>query len=75
MQLINFVGTMEPVTDPIFYPECARINILNDEQVRFWTLHLDVTEQQLRNAVFIAGPIIKEVKKYLKQHGHLRKVK
>jgi hypothetical protein len=64
---------MEPANDPAFYPESARINILKDEQVDFWTKQLGVTEQQLRNAVFICGPIVKEVKKYLKQQGQLNK--
>lgn len=56
---------MESNNEPAILPDYARINILNDDQVVFWTKHLNVTERQLRNAVFISGPIAKHVKEYL----------
>ena len=52
-------------------PNGGTIDILNDEHVEFWTSHLSVTEIELRNAVFIAGPLIKDVKDYLVRKGKL----
>lgn len=46
-----------------------RINVLNENELRIWSLRLGITEQQLRNAIFIEGPLLKEVKNYLRRHG------
>lgn len=59
---------MEPGNQPVILPEYARINILKDEQIKFWTTHLQVTEEQLRYAVFICGPIMKDIKGFLERH-------
>jgi hypothetical protein len=45
-----------------------KINFLIDAEVEYWIKELGVTEQQLRNAVFIAGSTIKDVKHYLRKH-------
>jgi hypothetical protein len=55
---------------PAARPE-NRINILDEDQVYHWMTRLQVTEQQLRNAVFISGPLISDVKAYLSRHGHI----
>ncbi|HEU4471502.1 MAG TPA: DUF3606 domain-containing protein [Flavisolibacter sp.] len=46
-----------------------RIDVLSDSSIHFWINELRITEQQLRNAVFIAGPLVKDVIAYLKRHG------
>ena len=46
-----------------------KINVLIDAEVEYWMKECDITEQQLRNAVFIAGSTVKDVKDYLKKHG------
>ena len=62
---------MEPINQPSFLPDYARINILSEDHITFWTKHLKVTEQQLRNAIFICGPVVKDVKQYLERNGHI----
>jgi hypothetical protein len=47
------------------------INILNDREISYWTTAFGVTEQQLRNAVFIAGKSAEEVEAYLRRNGHI----
>jgi hypothetical protein len=59
---------MEPNYEPVILPEYARINILKDEQVLFWTRYLQVTEEQLHYAVFICGPIMKDIRGFLERH-------
>lgn len=49
------------------------INILNDQSVQYWTKQFGVTEQQLRNAVFIEGPEVKKVQAYLLRHGYVQR--
>jgi hypothetical protein len=51
--------------DQITYPECARINMAKEAQVSFWTRELCINEARLRQAVTIAGPILKDVKAFL----------
>ena len=46
------------------------INVLSDEEVQYWSAQLGVTEQQLRNAVFMEGPLLHNVRAWLQQHGH-----
>lgn len=48
-----------------------RINVLNENELRIWSIRLGITEQQLRNAIFIEGPLLWEVKNYLRRHGLL----
>ena len=59
---------MEPADQPVILPDYPRINILKEEQIKFWTRHLQVTEEQLRYAVFICGPIMKDIKGFLERH-------
>jgi hypothetical protein len=51
------------------YQENLKINVLIDAEVEYWIKEFGITEQQLRNAVFIAGSTIKDVKDYLRKHG------
>ena len=52
-------------------PDAGKIDILNDAQVQFWTVHFSITETELRNAVFIAGPKVEDVRKYLSRKGKI----
>lgn len=49
-----------------------QIDVLCDQSILFWTSHFGITEQQLRNAVFIEGPAIGNVASYLERHGHVQ---
>jgi hypothetical protein len=44
-----------------------RININQDHEVRYWTQQLGVTSAKLREAVQTVGPMVKDVKSYLKK--------
>jgi hypothetical protein len=46
-----------------------KINVLNEQAIVYWTRHFGITEQQLRNAIFIEGPFEKDVRTYLQRHG------
>lgn len=46
-------------------PERSRINMNEPHEVRYWTKELDVTEEQLQQAVKSAGPIVASVRQYL----------
>ena len=52
-------------------PDAGKIDVLNDVQVQFWTVHFSITEKELRNAVFIAGPKVEDVRKYLSRKGKI----
>jgi hypothetical protein len=47
----------------------TRINVLSDEEVARWCAYFGMTEHQLRNVVFLAGPTVEEVEAWLKEHG------
>lgn len=46
-----------------------RINVLSEEDIKNWSQYFGISEQQLRNAVFIEGPYVSNVHEYLKRHG------
>jgi hypothetical protein len=46
-----------------------RINLLSEMEIAYWCNKLCITEQQLRNAIFIEGPLVKNVIDYLIRHG------
>ena len=46
-----------------------RINLLSEMEITFWCSKLRITEQQLRNAIFIEGPLVNNVINYLVRHG------
>lgn len=52
-----------------FYPDSSYINVLSDDDIALWTKQLQITEDQLRKAVFLAGPLVTDVKKYLEKRG------
>ncbi len=47
-------------------PDRIRINIHEDYEKDYWKKALDVSGQQLAAAVRKVGPMVKDVKKYLK---------
>jgi hypothetical protein len=46
-----------------------RINVLSEMEIAYWCSKLCITEQQLRNAIFIEGPMVNNVIAYLIRHG------
>jgi hypothetical protein len=47
-------------------PDRIRINVNEDYEKTYWKKELDVSGQQLAAAVRKVGPMVKDVKKYLK---------
>jgi hypothetical protein len=45
-----------------------RINVLSEMEIAYWCNKLCITEQQLRNAIFIEGPLVNNVIAYLIRH-------
>ena len=43
----------------------SRINVHEAWELRWWSQHLGVTEQQLRDAVKVVGPKVSDVKRHL----------
>lgn len=46
-------------------PDDLRISITSENELRYWTKALACTEDQLRTAISIVGPMMKAVRKYL----------
>ncbi|MEN4903115.1 DUF3606 domain-containing protein [Luteimonas sp. TWI1416] len=42
-----------------------RINVDEDDELRYWTQALDVTPEQLREAVAAVGPMAADVRRHL----------
>ncbi|ASR45188.1 DUF3606 domain-containing protein [Xanthomonas citri pv. mangiferaeindicae] len=42
-----------------------RINVDEDYELRYWTQALDVTPEQLREAVAAVGPMARDVRRHL----------
>jgi hypothetical protein len=47
-------------------PDRSRINLNQEHEVRYWTQALDVTEDELREAVRAAGSSAADVREYLR---------
>jgi len=45
----------------------TKINIHQQWELNFWTNELGVTETELKNAVKVVGPMVKDVKKHLNE--------
>lgn len=43
----------------------TRININQDHEINYWSKELGISPNELRQAVGYAGPIIKDVRRYL----------
>lgn len=52
-----------------FDHEQAKINVLSDEDVKRWSVYFNISDEQLRNAVFIAGPLVQDVREFLLRKG------
>jgi hypothetical protein len=50
-----------------------RINVNDEQDLRYWTEKWSVTFTNIKAAVKIVGPMVKDVEKYLTAQGHLRK--
>lgn len=46
-------------------PDDSRINVHEEHEVRYWTQKFGITREQLVQAVKSAGPMVKDVKRYL----------
>lgn len=47
-------------------PDRSRINLNQDHELQYWTKTLDVTEEELREAVRAAGSSADKVREYLR---------
>lgn len=47
-------------------PDRSRINLNQEHEVRYWTQALDVTEDELRDAVRAVGSSASDVREYLR---------
>ena len=47
-------------------PDRSRINLSQDHELQYWTKTLDVTEEELREAVRAAGSSADKVREYLR---------
>ena len=48
-------------------PDRSRINLNQDHEMQYWTKTLDVTEEELREAVRAAGSSADKVREYLRR--------
>ena len=48
--------------------EDQRIKVGQDFEIRYWTGQLKVSEETLRKAVSAVGPMVKDVRKWLKEN-------
>ncbi|MBF0294990.1 MAG: DUF3606 domain-containing protein [Magnetococcales bacterium] len=44
-----------------------KINIHQDHEIKYWTEKLNITEQQLREAVRTVGVMVDDIKRHLKK--------
>ncbi|HUR10104.1 MAG TPA: DUF3606 domain-containing protein [Flavitalea sp.] len=49
--------------------DSARININQPHELTYWAKTLGISEQLLRNAVLATGPVVENVKAYLKKYA------
>ena len=49
-----------------------RINIVQDFEMRYWTTQLKISEELLRKGVSEVGPMVNDVKKWLRVNGHTK---
>ena len=47
-------------------PDDARINVDQDHELGYWSEKLGVSREGLRKAVQAAGPMVRDVQKYLR---------
>ena len=46
--------------------DTERINAIKDHEIKYWSNALSCTPQKLRDAITAVGPMVKDVKKWLK---------
>jgi hypothetical protein len=47
-----------------------RINIIQDFEIRYWTAQLNVSEEILRRGVQEVGPMVNDVRKWIREKGY-----
>ncbi|HET9277378.1 MAG TPA: DUF3606 domain-containing protein [Flavitalea sp.] len=47
-----------------------RINIIQDFEVRYWTAQLKVTEEILRKGVLAVGPMVNDLRRWIKENRY-----
>jgi hypothetical protein len=47
-----------------------RINIIQDFEIRYWTAQLKVSEEILRRGVQEVGPMVNDVRKWIREKGY-----
>lgn len=47
-----------------------RINPIQDFEIRYWTAQLKVSEEVLRKGIAAVGPMVNDVRRWIKEHGH-----
>ena len=47
-----------------------RINVIQDFEVRYWTTQLKVSEEILRKGVLAVGPMVNDVRRWIKDKGY-----
>lgn len=50
--------------------DSAKINVHQDWEVTYWTQQLGVSKAVLLSAVRAVGPMVKDVKQWLRQNGY-----
>lgn len=48
-------------------PDLSRISLTQDDEIRYWTRELGVSDAELRTAVAIAGSSVDDVRKFLRR--------
>ena len=49
------------------FTERDRIDVSNDDELKYWSRKLDCTETELREAIARVGPLVRDVVPYLAQ--------
>ena len=47
-----------------------RINTVRDFEIRYWTVQLKVSEEILRKGILAVGPMVNDVRKWIKDNKY-----
>lgn len=47
-----------------------RINVIQDFEMRYWTAQLKVSDEILRKGVLAVGPMVNDVRRWIKDKGY-----
>lgn len=51
--------------------DSQKINVQQPWEIVTWTRHFGISEEVLRRAVNAVGPIVKDVRQWLRRNGHI----